>query len=45
MGNHPEFIRLLYRVGKTLKEDKMAGGQEPTNTGKDVAKTLFPSMN
>jgi len=44
MGNHPEFIRLLYRVGKTLTEDKVMGGQE-TGAKPDAAKLLYPTMN
>tara|TARA_R110000796_G_scaffold125822_2_gene240369 strand:- start:7972 stop:8619 length:648 start_codon:yes stop_codon:yes gene_type:complete len=45
MGNHPEFIRLLYKVGLTLKEDKLmvegGGPVVPTDRGK----ILFPDMN
>jgi hypothetical protein len=45
MGNHPEFIRLLYKVGLTLKEDKLmtegGGPVSPTERGK----VLFPDMN
>lgn len=45
MGNHPEFIRLLYKVGLTLKEDKLmvegGGHVAPTDRGK----ILFPDMN
>tara|TARA_R110000744_G_scaffold23133_1_gene58788 strand:- start:3132 stop:3773 length:642 start_codon:yes stop_codon:yes gene_type:complete len=45
MGNHPEFIRLLYKVGLTLKEDKLmvegGGPVSPIERGK----ILFPDMN
>ena len=45
MGNHPEFIRLLFKIGQTLKEDKvMDCGQESGNKA-DLAKRLFPTMN
>ena len=45
MGNHPEFIRLLYRVGKTLKEDKVMVEGANTSAPVDRAKVLFPDMN
>lgn len=45
MGDHPELIRFLYRVGKTLKEDQIiTKGNEPAG-GVSHAKTLFPNMN
>ncbi len=45
MGNHPELIRFLYKVGKAISEDKiMTGGN--SNTGpRDLAKILFPNQN
>lgn len=45
MGNHPEFIRLLYRVGKAMSEDKFVVGAGGTGGPKDPAKVLFPDMN
>ncbi|THF64319.1 hypothetical protein [Pseudothauera rhizosphaerae] len=44
LGNHPEFIRLLYRTGKAISEDRIVTGGAPTGP-KDAAKTLFPDMN
>lgn len=29
LGNHPEVIRLLYRAGKQISQDKFVGGQAP----------------
>ena len=45
MGNHPEFIRLLYKVGQTLKEDKVMDNGQATGNQTDLAKRLFPTMN
>ena len=44
LGNHPEVIRLFYRVGKTLTEDGVAKGTQNV-VERDPAKTLFPNMN
>lgn len=45
MGNNPELIRFLYRVGKTLGEDTvMKDGRAQDGAVKDHAKTLFPNM-
>lgn len=44
LGNNPEFLRFLYRVGKDLKEDSLhVGGFQREE--RDVAKILFPDMN
>lgn len=43
IGNHPEVIRLLHKVGGMLSEDELIGGQEfvePT----DGLKRMYPSM-
>lgn len=42
MGNHPEIIRLMTRIGKTLGEDSPANGQN-TQGEKDRASLLYPS--
>lgn len=40
LGNHPEVIRFMYRVGQTLKEDTITnGGQSYTQD----ARALFPN--
>lgn len=43
-GNHPEFLRFMYRVGKTLKEDTVMTGK-PTPASKSHAAILFPNQN
>ncbi len=41
LGNHPEVIRLLYRAGKAISEDKFVGGSA-TGTGKlNAANVLY----
>ena len=48
LGNHPEFIRLLYRAGKAISEDNFVGGNksagkaQPTSQA-DYAASLYPS--
>lgn len=44
LGNHPEMIRLFYRVGKTLTEDGFVKGNQNA-IELDPAKILFPNMN
>lgn len=41
LGNHPEFIRLMHRVGKTISEDKIVTGNEPGHTGQSAADKLY----
>lgn len=49
LGNHPEFIRLLYRAGKAISEDNFVGGAPTASKGKptsnaDFADSLYPSQ-
>lgn len=45
LGNHPELIRMFWRAGQQLSEDRFvpAGGTAPQP--RDPAALLFPSMN
>lgn len=48
LGNHPEFIRLLYRAGKAISEDNFVGGNKSTGKAQptsqaDYAASLYPS--
>ncbi len=45
LGNHPELIRLMYRAGKAISEDKFvpAGSGSP-NGAKDAANALYPNQ-
>lgn len=42
VGNHPEFIRFMYRVGKVIEEDKMAFGNVTGEAKRTQAQILFP---
>jgi hypothetical protein len=44
MGNHPEFVKLAYRIGKAISEDGFVRGGAPAGE-QTAAKTLFPNMN
>ena len=45
-GNHPEIIRLFYRVGKALSDDNLVmGGNNVVAPEKDPAKVMFPEQN
>lgn len=45
LGNHPEVIRLMAKVGKAISEDRMVtGGAGPSRDGaKSAADVLYPS--
>lgn len=44
MGNHPEIIRVFYRAGKAISEDRfIAGGQKPGAAGD--ARRLYSTSN
>ncbi|MBP6563996.1 MAG: protease [Burkholderiales bacterium] len=45
IGDHPEMIRWMHRVGKALSEDTFVGGKPSAGKPDDPAKKLFPSMN
>jgi hypothetical protein len=44
IGNHPDFLRFLFRLGNDMQEDKISVGSNP-QSDQDIAKILFPSMN
>lgn len=43
MANHPEMVRVFYRVGKAMAEDTIKTGAASTGP-KDPANVLFPNM-
>jgi hypothetical protein len=46
VGNHPELIRLLSRVGKAMREDKMVTtSSQPARAQKSFAEAFYPSMS
>jgi len=44
MGNHPEFIRFFYRVGKVIGEDSLSFGGAGKGTPKTAAERMFPNQ-
>lgn len=47
LGNHPEVIRLFYRVGKAIGEDAFVDGvaKKPQGADQSVAQRMYPDMN
>lgn len=46
VGNHPELIRILARVGKAMREDKMVTtSSQPARAQKSFAEAFYPSMS
>jgi len=44
MGNHPEFIRFFWRIGKAIGEDNINFGSVGQEGGKSIADRLFPNQ-
>lgn len=45
LGNHPEVVKLAFKIGKAISEDGFVRGQpKSAATESDLAKSLFPSM-
>jgi hypothetical protein len=45
LGNHPEVIRVLYRAGKAISEDRFVGGSVGgPPASRDAARALYPSQ-
>lgn len=45
LGNHPEVVKLAFKVGKAISEDRFVSGSPKGNASNDPAKRLFPNMN
>lgn len=43
IGNHPEFLRFLFKLGTEMSEATVETGSRP-RTSEDIARRLFPSM-
>ena len=44
LGNHPEVIRLMAKVGKAISDDTFVPGGDTASPQKSVAERMFPSM-
>lgn len=45
LGNHPEMVRFMYRVGKALQEDQPAGGGGNVTNKKTRTEVLYPKSD
>ena len=45
VGNHPEMIRFLFKIGKLVSEDKILQGGGSPSGSMTQAERLFPDMN
>ena len=45
LGNHPEVLRFLWKVGQAAKNDNFEFGREQHEAPKTRAQILFPNMN
>lgn len=45
VGNHPEFIRFMYKVGKVIEEDKMVFGNVTGDAKRTHEQILYPDHN
>ena len=43
-GNHPEIIRVFYRLGKAVGEDNLDFGGVNPGGGKSLAERMFPKQ-
>ncbi len=41
LGDHPEIVRMFYRAGKLLGEDRMSGGGKTGQKKPDIAEAIF----
>ena len=44
MGNHPEMVRLMYRIGKAMREDQVVHPDSGGSKESDRFDALYPSM-
>ncbi len=45
LGNHPEMLRMLFKTGQAISEDKFVPSNQGNAKARDAAKTLYPSSN
>lgn len=45
LGNHPEVVKMMFKIGKQISEDGFVRGATSKPGSEDPAKKLFPSMN
>ena len=45
LGNHPEVVRVFYRAGKAISEDRVVTGASGSATTQSTAQRMYPNMN
>ena len=45
LGNHPEVIRLLFKAGMAISEDRLVAGKSGTSPALTTAQRMYPNMN
>ena len=45
LGDHPDVIRLFFRVGKAISEDGVVSGKPGTSAPLSIAQRMYPNMN
>lgn len=45
LGNHPEVIRMLFKAGTAISEDRMVGGKTGGAAVETAAQRMYPNMN
>lgn len=45
LGNHPEVIRVFYRAGKAISDDRIVTGASGSATTQTTAQRMYPNMN
>ena len=45
LGNHPEMIRVFYKIGKAISEDGFVAGRASQQAQPTLAQQMYPNMN
>jgi len=45
LGNHPEFVKAFFQIGKMVSEDTPPSGQAPSGNGRTAAEVLYGSTS
>ena len=43
-GNHPELVRMLYRIGKSFASDKFVDSSQKASPNKPIEEIFYPNM-
>ena len=45
LGNHPEVVRVLYRAGKAISDDKVVASDKSLTPHQSIAERMYPNHN